>query len=184
VILIPKAFEREHANRVFAVIEALRLVEDALDGYEIHLLMCSKATRTYLRQMPESLQRRCRCHNMLPQPDLFEMLGKTRAMVALSLSDGTPNVMLEAIGAGALPVVSPIESIQEWITDGENGLLANALYPDQIAAALQRALTDDALFERAQRLNWEIISQRADRKLAQKEILTYYSNLACVTSHP
>jgi glycosyltransferase involved in cell wall biosynthesis len=95
----------------------------------------------------------------------------------VTMMDGTPNFMLEAIAAGALPILSPIDSVQEWITDGENGLLAHALYPDQVAAALQRALMDDALFERAQRLNWEIICQRADRREVRQEVLEYYQNL-------
>ncbi len=91
--------------------------------------------------------------------------------------DGTPNFMLEAMAAGALPILSPIDLIQEWITDGENGLLAHALYPDQVAAAVRRALLDDGLFERAQRLNWEIVCQRADRREVRWEVLEYYRDL-------
>lgn len=178
LILIPKAFEREHANRTFTVLEALRLVGEDLEGYEIHLLMASKSVRNWLRKMPESLQRRCHCREMIPQPELFDMLSRTRLMLAPSLSDGTPNVLLEAMAAGALPIVSPLESILEWVEDGRNGLLAHALYPDQIAAAIRRGLRDDQLFESAKAENWEMIQKRADRRVVREQVLEYYRSLA------
>jgi glycosyltransferase involved in cell wall biosynthesis len=140
--------------------------------------MCSKNVAAYLRHMPDWLQQQVQCHAMLPQSELFTQMGRARVMIAPSLMDGTPNVMLEAMAAGALPIMSPIDSVQEWITDGENGLLAHALYPDQIAAAVQRGLLDDELFARAQRVNWEIVCQRADRLKVRQEVLEYYSNLS------
>lgn len=184
LILLPKAFERFAAsgNRTLPVLEALRLVEDVLDGYEIHLVMCSKQVVTWLRKMPESIQQRCHCHGRLPQSELFDMLGRTRVMIAPSLSDGTPNVMLEAMAAGALPLMSPVESIQEWIEDGRNGLLSHALYPTQIAAALRRAIRDDELYESAKRINWELVTQRANRTVVREQVLNYYRSLVSAKS--
>lgn len=98
-------------------------------------------------------------------------------MIATSLSDGTPNVMLEAMAAGALPLMSPIDSIQEWIEDGRNGLLAPALYPDRIAVALGRALTDHELWDAARQVNWQIVSQRANRKRIRQQVLDSPFNL-------
>lgn len=177
LIIVPKAFDRFFANRILPTLEALRLVEDSLEGYEIHLFMCSNAVETWVRQIPESLQHRIHCHDMVPQTVFFEMLGRARVMVSPSLSDGTPNVMLEAMAAGALPLMSPLESIQEWIEDGRNGLLANALYPTQIAAAIGRSLSDHDLFQSAQKINWEIISKRANRTNIRKQVLGYYRSL-------
>ena len=133
--------------------------------------------------MPGWLQERVHCHDMLPQDELFAQMGQARVVIAPSLIDGTPNVMLEAMAAGALPILSPIDSIQEWITDGQNGLLAHALYPDQVAAAVRRGLLDDELFAKAQRLNWEIVCQRADRREVRQEVLEYYLNLSTPRKH-
>lgn len=176
LIVIPKAYEGPY-NKTVPILEALRLAEEALVGYEVHLLMCSWEVQMWLRRMPESLRRRCHCHKLLPHEDLMAMLGRARVMIATSLSDGTPNVMLEAMAAGALPVMSPIDSIQEWIEDGRNGLLAPALYPDRIAAALRRALTDDELWHAARQVNWQLVNQRADRKRIRPQVLDYYRRL-------
>jgi glycosyltransferase involved in cell wall biosynthesis len=177
VVLLPKSFEREHANRTLPALEALHILDSDIQSYEIHLASTSQAVLAWLRQMPKTFQDRCHVHSFLPQKDLFELYARARIVLAPSLSDGTPNVMLEAMAAGALPVMSPIESIKEWITDGENGLLAHALYPDKIAAALRRALTDNALFEQAQRLNWEMVCQRVDKRLVREQVLGYYKGL-------
>lgn len=176
LIVIPKAYEGPY-NKTVPILEALRLAEEALVGYEVHLLMCSWEVEMWLRRMPESLQRRCHCHNMLPHHELMSMLGRARVMIATSLSDGTPLVMLEAMAAGALPLMSPLDSIQEWIEDGRNGLLAPALYPDRIAAALRRALTDHELWRAARQINWQIVSQRANRRRIRQQVLDYYREL-------
>jgi glycosyltransferase involved in cell wall biosynthesis len=184
LILVPKAFEREHANRTLVILEAFRILgDDFLKDFDILLNMCSNNVKAYLRHMPDWLQQRVQCHAMLPQDELFSQMARARVVIAPSIMDGTPNVMLEAMAAGALPIMSPIDSIQDWITDGENGLLAHALYPDQVAAALRRALQDDDLFERAQRLNWEIICQRADRQKVRQEVLEYYLHLCQPGNH-
>ena len=176
LILVPKAYEGS-VNKTLPILEALRLAEDALAGYEVHLLMCSKDVQMWLRKMPESLQQRCDCHATLPHSELIAMLGRARVMIATSLSDGTPNVMLEAMAVGVLPLMSPLESIQEWIEDGRNGLLAHALYPDQIAAALRRALADDELCDRAAVINRQIVEQRANRARIRPQVLDCYRNL-------
>jgi len=179
IILVPKAFERLSAsgNRTLPILEAFLMLEDQLSEYEIHLVSCSSQVRNYLSQLPDWLKARCHCYDGLPQNELFALMGRSRVVIAPSLSDGTPNVMLEAMAAGALPIMSSIESIKEWITYGENGLLAHALYPDKIAVALRRALTDDALFEQAGCLNWEIVQQRADRQKVRTQVLAYYRGL-------
>ncbi len=178
VILVPKAFERENHNRTLVVLEALKILgEELLQNYEIHFNMVSREVSNHLRQMPAWLQSMIQTHKRLPQIELFHLMARSRVVIAPSLIDGTPVVMLEAMAAGALPLMSPIDSIQEWITDGKNGLLAHALYPDQIAVALKRSLQDDVLFETAKHINWQIISQRADRSKIRSEIINYYQQL-------
>ncbi|HKP54366.1 MAG TPA: glycosyltransferase family 4 protein [Chloroflexia bacterium] len=178
LIVIPKAYE-EHVNKTLPILEALHSIEDVLGGYEIHLFMCSKEIQTWLNTLPESLRQRCHCHGTVPREELFGVLRRARVMIATSLSDGTPSTMLEAMATGALPLMSPLESIQEWIQDSDNGLLAHALYPDQIAVALRRALADDELCERAARINRQILAERANRGLIRLRVLDYYRSLLC-----
>jgi glycosyltransferase involved in cell wall biosynthesis len=176
IILVPKGYENV-TNKTTPVLEALHSLGDELVGYEVHVMMSSPETETFLRQMPRWLQEKVHCHEMVPKERLLDLMRRARIMIAPSLSDGTPNTMLEAMAAGALPIMSPVESILEWIEDGENGLIAHALYPDRIAKAVKRGLRDDDLFYRALRRNRELVRTRANRAIIRTQVLEYYRSL-------
>ncbi|HXG84620.1 MAG TPA: glycosyltransferase [Pyrinomonadaceae bacterium] len=176
VILLPKAFEGFN-NKILPVLEALNILRDKLEGFEVHLLLASEEVKKYLALMPEAFKKYCYVHSQLPGNEVLDLMKRSRVMVAPSISDGTPSTLLEAMSVGALPLVSPLESIKEWIEDGKNGLLAHALYPDKIVKALDRALTDDELFNSASIINREIIEKRADRRQIQPQVMNYYKRL-------
>jgi glycosyltransferase involved in cell wall biosynthesis len=84
-------------------------------------------------------------------------------MVSPSEHDGTPNTFLEAIACGCFPVVGDLESLREWVADGENGLLVNPDDAEALAQATSCALMDDGLREQASKINQDLIDERADR---------------------
>ena len=63
------------------------------------------------------------------QPELADLFRRSQVMVSPSVHDGTPNSLLEGMACGCLPVAGDLESIREWIKDGENGLLVDATDP-------------------------------------------------------
>ncbi len=176
IILIPKAFE-SFTNKTLSVLEALNMLRDKLEGYEIHLLMTSEDVKKYLAMMPEAFTKYCYVHSQIPHKEILDLMKHSRITIAPSISDGTPITLLEAMSVGSFPVFSPLESIKEWIKDGKNGLLAHALYPNEIAKALDRALSDDKLFNSAVIINQEIIEKRANREKIQLQVMVYYKNL-------
>jgi hypothetical protein len=176
IILIPKAVEA-FANKTLAVLEALNILRDKLEGFEIHLLMTSEDIKKYLAMMPEAFTKYCYTHSQIPHREILDLMKHSRVMVAPSITDGTPISLLEAMSVGTLPLVSPLESIKEWIEDGKNGLLAHALYPNEMIQAMDRALSDDKLFNSAAIINREIIEKRANRKKIQSQIMNYYKSL-------
>jgi glycosyltransferase involved in cell wall biosynthesis len=70
--------------------------------------------------------------------------------------DGLPNVIPEAMAAGAIVVTSPAAATTEAIADGVTGLVAATEDPARWVAALQTLATDDALAEslRADARRW------------------------------
>ena len=176
VILIPKAYEG-FENKVLPILEAVNMLRDKLQGFEIHLLLTTDEVQRYLSLMPEALKKHCRVHSQLRNSEVLDLMKRSRVMVATSVSDGTPMILLEAMFLGALPLVSPLESVKEWIEDGKNGLLAHALHPDKIAHAIDRALFDADLFKSAALINHEIIKKKANRKIIKPQILNYYRAL-------
>ena len=68
----------------------------------IHILMVSDAVKKWIRKLSFNKNIHIHTHDMISQSNFFELLSRTKLMISLSLSDGTPNVMLEAMAAGAL----------------------------------------------------------------------------------
>lgn len=102
-----------------------------------------------------------------------------KAWVAVSPSthDGTPNTLLEAMACGCFPVVGDIESLREWITQGENGSLVDPGDPQALANAIIQALRDPGLRTRAAQINTALIARRAEYFQVMREAEDFYRRL-------
>jgi glycosyltransferase involved in cell wall biosynthesis len=94
-----------------------------------------------------------------PNREIWRLLGTSRIAVALSVSDGIPVSLVEAMAAGAFPVQSNTGSTEEAISSGVNGMLVPADDVDAVAEAIVRAATDDELVTSAARINAERVEQ-------------------------
>jgi glycosyltransferase involved in cell wall biosynthesis len=111
---------------------------------------------------------------VLDATDLANCFARADISVSPSIHDGTPNTLLEAMAAGAFPVVGSIESVQEWIRDGYNGLLCDPASPESIAAAIIRAVQDPALRACARKINASVIARRARYGDVMREAQDFY----------
>ena len=119
----------------------------------------------------------------MPQEQLWDFSLRSRVVVSSAIHDGTPNSVLESMALGCVPVVGNIESLQEWIVDGENGLLVDPNNPSSIASGILRALKDDVLFSRAQQINSRLIQEKADRAKVMPEVHDFYVKIAGIKSN-
>jgi len=101
-------------------------------------------------------------------------LARAEVYVSASHSDSTSQSLLEAMAAGALPVVSDIEGNREWVGYGEPAdegdrrtLVGIAgMFPPgdagALATAIEHALADAEWVERARARNAAVIAARGD----------------------
>ncbi len=99
----------------------------------------------------------------LSQGEMAMVYRMSTVIVSPSEHDGTPNTFLEAIGCGCFPVVGDLESLREWVTDGENGFLVDPDDAEALGEATSRALMSAELREKASKINQGLINERADR---------------------
>jgi glycosyltransferase involved in cell wall biosynthesis len=79
------------------------------------------------------------------QHDVRPYYGIATIVVMPSHSEGSPNVLLEAMAAGVPVVATRVGGVPEIAADGETALLVESRNPAAMAAALQRMLEDEAL---------------------------------------
>ena len=145
---------------------------------EIHILATTPETRAWYLTLPQTIRESCHVENRVPRERVFELMTRARVMVGPSLVDGVPNSLYEAMAAGALPIVSPLETIQPIVENERNVLFARNLYPNEIAAALIRAMRDDELVDSVAAENLKLVRRIADRSTIRARVVEFYKELA------
>ena len=113
----------------------------------------------------------------MPHAEMAEVYRRTAVLVSPSIHDGTPNTLLEGMASGCFPVAGDLESIREWITDEENGLLTDATDPHRLADSIVRALKDKDLREQAAGLNAKRIAERAEYNACMAQASAFYERI-------
>lgn len=111
---------------------------------------------------------------IVPREGMANLFRLAQVSVSPSVHDGTPNSLIEAMACGCFPVAGDIESVREWITDAENGLLCDPTNPDSVAQAILGALKDQGLRDNAREINLRLVNERADYDKVMLEAEKFY----------
>jgi glycosyltransferase involved in cell wall biosynthesis len=110
----------------------------------------------------------------LSHSQMGDVFRRAQIVASPSIHDGTPNSLLEGIACGCFPIAGDLESIREWITPDENGLLFDANHPRSIADAILTAIENENLRNRAAGLNQDMIAARAEYGLNMERVENFY----------
>jgi len=114
----------------------------------------------------------------LPGAELATWFSRAEVVLSASRSDSTSQSLLEAMAAGAVPVVSDIEGNREWVGEGDGARLFALGDAAACAAALERALADPAWREEARARNAAVIAARGDWQANLARIEACFAALA------
>ncbi len=79
------------------------------------------------------------------QDDIRSLYASASIFCLPSFAEGIPVVLMEAMAMGCVVISTHITGIPELISDGQDGLLVAPGRPDELAIALERLISDDAL---------------------------------------
>jgi glycosyltransferase involved in cell wall biosynthesis len=113
----------------------------------------------------------------LPHQEMAAAFRRAQIVVSPSIHDGTPNTLLEGMACGCFPVAGDLESIREWITPNENGLLFDSNNSQSIADAIIHAIEDKRLRSKAMSQNQDIISSRAEYEYNMERVEQFYKEV-------
>jgi glycosyltransferase involved in cell wall biosynthesis len=115
---------------------------------------------TWIREL--GIEHAVELNPLLSHEQMGDVFRAAQVVVSPSVHDGTPNTLLEGMACGCFPVAGDLESIREWITHGQNGLLVDPNNPQSIADAILIALEREDLRREAAGLNQKMISARGE----------------------
>ena len=121
---------------------------------------------------------RWRFAGQLAPGELAELLGRAEVHLSASRSDSTSVSLLEAMAAGAIPVVSDIEGNREWVGEGEGARLFPCGDAGALAHALEQVLDEPAWAGAARARNRRVVEERANRQGNHERIEALFAGLA------
>ena len=110
-------------------------------------------------------------HNVRPYYAMADLLALP------SHSEGSPNVLLEAMAAKLPVVATRVGGVPEIVTDGESALLVKSGDPRAMAHAMEAALKDDALRSRLALRAYETAVSRHSPEARLRVLLNIYREL-------
>ena len=175
VIINPRGFRAYVRNDIF--FKAISLVLKEIP--EARFLCASMAGEAQAIQWIEELGVAHAVELLAPMPhaQMAEVYRRAAVLVSPSVHDGTPNTLLEGMASGCLPVAGDLESIREWVTDGENGLLTDATDPGRLAESIVIALKSKNLREQAAGLNAKRIADEAEYNACMSQASALYQRV-------
>lgn len=114
---------------------------------------------------------------VLSQDDLWRLFSRSVMSLSITMHDGTPNTLLEAMACGSLPIAGDLETLREWITPGVNGLLVDPNQPQAVADAMLLGFTNPQLFRTAAEINRNIILERAETRMVREKLQKFYQEI-------
>lgn len=126
----------------------------------------------------ERLPGRVEFVGLLPPAGIAEWLGRAEVYLSASRSDSTSISLLEAMAAGAIPVVSDLEGNREWVGERDGARLFAVGDAADLSRVLDEALDDPAWREAARARNRAVIAERGSWPRNMRRIEEHFLRLA------
>jgi glycosyltransferase involved in cell wall biosynthesis len=115
---------------------------------------------------------------------LLRLFRVAHVSVSISQHDGVPNTLLEAMLAGCVPVVAPLESVAALVQEGSSGVVVADLSVGGILEALERAIRiRGPELEGLKERNGMTIRKFADRTIVGDRVQSFYDEVVSSPAH-
>ena len=111
------------------------------------------------------------------QSDLVNYLKKSHIYISMSLSDGAPVSLFEAMACGCFPILSDIQANRDWIKDGINGFLIPLGNHELLVKRILEAMESPSLVNKAKLTNRQIVEERLDFSKTSDNLIQYLDSI-------
>jgi glycosyltransferase involved in cell wall biosynthesis len=159
-------------------LRALALCADALRGYRIVVPLATPDVQSEAERVGRETGLEIEAQSdWVTRERILALYGGARVSIRLGVSDGASHTLLEAMPLGSFPIIAHTACADEWIVDGESGLIVPPSDPQLVADALHRALTDDALVDAAAERNAAVAAERLDAGVIRRQVVRRYEEV-------
>ncbi|WP_413206104.1 glycosyltransferase family 4 protein [Rhodospirillum sp. A1_3_36] len=175
-MILLKGYQDWHGRALIAL-QAMEKVQELLTDYKIGIYLAAPAVRVAAELMSRRTGIDVEFIPFSSHDHMMKLHGQSRISMGVSISDGIPSALLEAMAMGSFPIQSDTSCADEWITDGETGLLIPGEDVLATAEALRTALIDDDLVNGAAEANGNVAEAKMDLVKVRSEVAAAYRQL-------
>ena len=181
-LIMVKGYE-DGVGKALVVLRAIaEYAPQVLNRYKLLVYSADETVLEYLSLSPFYQKNKVTVFSRLtyiPNNQLLIYMGQSVLHIANSISDGMPNVVIEAMGMGAFPIQSnPGQVTEEVITHKKNGLLIQFPQDEQeIARLIIMAIDDLPMRVAAQKYNTTFMHNHYNRQQLKTKIVDLYSQI-------
>ena len=167
------------AGRALVGLRAIEMCADVLKGYKVRAYLGTPDVKfaaellTAKTGIPVEIEERHGHANA----HILKLHGSARISIGLSISDAISQSLLEAMIMGSFPIQSNTSCADEWLRHGESGFIVPAEDSTPIAESIRRAVTDDALVDKASEINLKVARARLDTSVVKPQVVEMYKQI-------
>lgn len=169
-------------GRALIGLEALKLCSSQLKGYSIAVYLAPPEIIPEIEEFSRETGIPVKIIPYRSHEELMGYFGQARIHIGLSISDGIPNTLMEAMILGAFPIQSDTSCADELIENGKSGILVPPENVSAVAAAIKITINDDELINKAANLNYLTAQERLDKSVIQPKVIEMYN--AIISTQP
>lgn len=160
------------------LINAVHMLSHSRPDLDFQLLLVGDGPeRTHLEDQVAALHLRECVRFTGHQPDPLPFYALANVFVLPSLSEGSPNVLLEAMMSKTPAVVSAVGGVPEMVEDGRSALIVPPADPESLSKAIARLIDDPALAESLAASAYSDAQERHSPEAYCSKLLSIYREL-------
>jgi hypothetical protein len=169
------------SGRALVGLRAIELCADLIKGYRVAIYVASSEVKIAAELLTHATGIPIDIVPPSSHEEILRLHGRARVSIGLGISDAISTSLLEAMTMGSFPIQSNTSCANEWVQCGETAILVPPEDPNAVAKALRRALSDDALVDRAAEINAGVTAERIDRSVVQPQVIAMYEKIFAET---
>jgi hypothetical protein len=163
-------------GRAMVILESLALCSEVVKPFQIQIIQAHNGENIRHKAAELSAQYGLNIEVLpyLSSEELFSRLSQSYLYISMTINDGLPLSLVEAMAMGAFPIFADLESIRDYIQSGKNGILTPWDQPQTIAEAITKAIQNPEFVEQARHLNYRLIDDKLSKKSVAPQIEKIY----------
>ncbi len=165
---------QSNTGRALNALSAFEQIGKELKNFEVIVYSAPESVQIQVSYLKNRYGIDIKSIERIPNNDMKELFLRARLSVSLSVSDGLPGVLVEAMQAGAFPIQSSNSAGKDFIVHGENGFLVEPWDIESIKECILAAINNNILVDRASEMNRQILNEKYSLKEGTQKLRKLY----------